>query len=350
MIYTVTGFYGTGSSAVTDVIKECKNVTCYEDYEIRFLHDPDGISDLEYNLVENPNRHNSSHAIKRFINAMDMLDHVYFIKRYSKHVGNDFKKYTDEFVKDITIMKYRSYWHFDVYEKGRMFYFLDSIYRNLVWTFHNRLHTPIHKYTLLPKDESAILGVTNEDEFLHAVHKYVYNVINMVNKDHNPDVFLDQLVPPSNIKRYARYFKPNDMKAIIVDRDPRDIYLSEKIVWKGGVAPTETVEQFITWYLWTRNTMEKCDDQLTHFVQFEDLIYKYDNTVKNILDFYGIAENRHTEIKKYFNPDISVNNTQLWNKYPEYEEDIKKIEKELSKYCYNFPKEYNGKKKNVRSF
>lgn len=109
MIYTVTGFYGTGSSAVTDVIKECKNVTCYEDYEIRFLHDPDGISDLEYNLVENPNRHNSSHAIKRFINAMDMLDHVYFIKRYSKHVGNDFKKYTDEFVKDITIMKYRSY-------------------------------------------------------------------------------------------------------------------------------------------------------------------------------------------------------------------------------------------------
>ena len=39
------------------------NVCCKNDNEIRFLHDPDGISDLEYNLIENPNRHNSSHSM-----------------------------------------------------------------------------------------------------------------------------------------------------------------------------------------------------------------------------------------------------------------------------------------------
>lgn len=53
-VLTVTGFYSTGSSAVTDLIKECEGVFCKSDYEVRFLHDPDGVSDLEYHLIENP--------------------------------------------------------------------------------------------------------------------------------------------------------------------------------------------------------------------------------------------------------------------------------------------------------
>ena len=35
-------------------------------------------------------------------------------------------------------------------------------------------------------------------------------------------------------------------------------------------------------------------------------------------------------------PDVSINNTQLWNKYPEYDKDIKIIESELSEYLYPF--------------
>ena len=65
MILTVTGCYSTGSSAVTDLVKECRDVYCKDDYEVRFAYDPDGIADLEYHLVENPNRHNTSHAIKK---------------------------------------------------------------------------------------------------------------------------------------------------------------------------------------------------------------------------------------------------------------------------------------------
>ena len=50
IILTTTGCYGTGSSAVTDLIREFNCVDCKGEYEVRFIHDPDGISDLEYNI------------------------------------------------------------------------------------------------------------------------------------------------------------------------------------------------------------------------------------------------------------------------------------------------------------
>ena len=52
-------YYGSGSSVITDFISEFGSVYSFSDEEFRFVQDPDGISDLEYNLVENFNRHNS---------------------------------------------------------------------------------------------------------------------------------------------------------------------------------------------------------------------------------------------------------------------------------------------------
>ena len=56
---TCASYYGSGSSVITDFVSEFSEVYSYGDFEFRFIQDPDGISDLEYNLVENFNRHNS---------------------------------------------------------------------------------------------------------------------------------------------------------------------------------------------------------------------------------------------------------------------------------------------------
>ena len=64
-------YYGSGSSAITDFVSEFSSVYSFTDEEFRFIQDPDGIADLEYNLVENFNRHNSGHAIKRYIKLVD---------------------------------------------------------------------------------------------------------------------------------------------------------------------------------------------------------------------------------------------------------------------------------------
>lgn len=64
-------YYGSGSSAITDFVSEFDNVYSFTNEEFRFIQDPNGISDLEYNLVENFNRHNSGHALKRYKKLVD---------------------------------------------------------------------------------------------------------------------------------------------------------------------------------------------------------------------------------------------------------------------------------------
>ena len=65
-IITCASYYGSGSSALTDLVTEYARVKNLSEYEFRFIHDIDGIADLEYHLVNCHNRHNSGHALKRF--------------------------------------------------------------------------------------------------------------------------------------------------------------------------------------------------------------------------------------------------------------------------------------------
>ena len=44
-------YYGSGSSVVTDFVSEFDTVYSFTNEEFRFLQDPDGVSDLEYNLI-----------------------------------------------------------------------------------------------------------------------------------------------------------------------------------------------------------------------------------------------------------------------------------------------------------
>ena len=54
-VITCTSYYGTGSSAVTDYVTEFETVKSLGEYEIRILHDMDGVTDLQYHLTENHN-------------------------------------------------------------------------------------------------------------------------------------------------------------------------------------------------------------------------------------------------------------------------------------------------------
>ena len=57
LLITPTGYFNTGSSAITHMLTEIEGVENSSGvYEMRILFDPDCISDLEYNLIENPHR------------------------------------------------------------------------------------------------------------------------------------------------------------------------------------------------------------------------------------------------------------------------------------------------------
>ena len=66
-IITCASFGNTGSGVITDYLLEFDNILNPGDYELRFLHDYDGVSTLEHALVHNFHRMNSDIAIQNFI-------------------------------------------------------------------------------------------------------------------------------------------------------------------------------------------------------------------------------------------------------------------------------------------
>lgn len=120
-------YYGSGSSAVTDYVSEFNNVYSFTNEEFRFVQDPDGVSDLEYNLVENFNRHNSGHALKRFKKLVDFQSGNFLFKRYEKFFLGNWKKYSYEYIKNLTDFTYHGWWQYDLLDKGTLFY-LKNVY------------------------------------------------------------------------------------------------------------------------------------------------------------------------------------------------------------------------------
>lgn len=332
-IVTTTGFYGTGSSAITDLLMEYDCIKIKSDYEIRIAHDPYGIRNLEFNLIENPNRHNSSFALKKFIDYVDFLSNPILGKKYQKYFEGQFKRIATSYIDSLFEFSYSGSWHYDLIDRGLFVFFCSRLYNKIIKFL--RLCLGIHderNYSLLVSKPKAYGTICNEDEFLLHTRDFFEQLAKSINPEGMESVLMDQLVPPSNIGVYERYF--NSIKIIVVDRDPRDIFLLEKLVWKGPVVPCNDVELFCKWFLWTRRQYENTNKGSSLFIQFEDLIYDYDETIGNIEKYLGISPENHKNKFKKFNPSFSIKNTKLWEKFPEYKDEISFIEHKLKQYCY----------------
>ena len=335
-IITCAGYYATGSSAVTDFFSEFSNCSSVGGYEFRFAHDPDGIRDLEYNLIDNNNRHNTSNAIKRFIRYVTYLNggRLKLRKCYRKFLDDEFLKYSMEYLHNITELQTAAWWHYDQQEKGMLFDFVDKGLSKIV----NFLHIRKFRFSLMEIfKEQAYFSAIDKETFYNYTREYTEKIVNYMNKSKSDFVMVDQLVPPSNVNRYLNYF--NDIKVIVVDRDPRDIFISANEIYKEKIIPYSKVDEFCKWYEITRRHRkhENYDSEKVLFLKFEDMLYDYENTTKRLVDFIGLDAKDHVHPKMHFIPEISINNTNLKRKYPKYKEDIKFIEEHLKEYLYDFP-------------
>ena len=95
------------------------------------------------------------------------------------------------------------------------------------------------------KSEYGYFSYISEEQFLALTKKYTNSLFEAANVENAPFFMVDQLVPASNIARYTRYF--DDLLAIIVERDPRDLYIREKLgPWL--TTPIDSVEDFCSWF------------------------------------------------------------------------------------------------------
>ena len=332
-VITCASYYGTGSSAITDLFSECRSVFSFGDYEYRFLQEPDGISDLEYNVVENNHRHNTSDSIKRFLKYMD--NNKKFGYGGYDIFGSNYELLVNKYVSDITELITFSWWNKDRIDKGRLFCLIDRVYSFVRRMYSGGLRTE-KKFSLLQNHELGYFTAIEEQEFIEKTQLFVEELLDSAMPDKRDFVMVDQMVPPTNIDRYVRYFK--DVRVIVVDRDPRDLYLLEKLYWQWGVIPVHKVSDFVKWFEITRKHSDGSQDYSDCILRlkFEDLVYKYDETKERLFAFVGLNGNDHIDKKKYFNPSISIKNTNLFSRHPGYNNDIRYIEEHLEKYIYNF--------------
>ena len=149
-------------------------------------------------------------------------------------------------------------------------------------------------------------------------------------------ILVDGLFRPESVIHELNWF--TNAKCTIVDRDPRDHYVINKLYWGEPYIPTWTVETYIDWFKTYRSCAEKFAEYSDKILQvrFEDLIYDYEASLIKIKNFLNLQDSEHTKKGQIFIPEKSQTNTQIFRKYPKYLKDIEKIEKELPEFCYPY--------------
>lgn len=340
-LITSTGFFNTGSSAATNILQEFETVNCRGDVnEIRLLFDTDCISDLEYNLVDNPHRHNTSNAVKRFKKFVDFSSNPLMDHHYEHIFNGKFKKLSYQYISDLCDVVYKGQYFGDAYNRGKLFWFLNRCYQKIIRVLFSARRMP--KWitrSLVSNKELAYAGTFSEEKFLKTTNTYISNLLEAMGQQ--SDFYLiDQFFPPTNPKRYLRYIPSNiETKVFIIDRDPIDLFLTDKYFLNSGLIPSYDVNVYCDWFLWTRGQSEKFEmPENVIRLQFEDFIYNYDDTRRKICKFVGLDIDSPCNQFSCFDPKKSVNNTQLIKRFKSVNKDeIDIIRNRLNKYCYNFP-------------
>jgi hypothetical protein len=332
LIIGVCGFIGTGSSAVSDFLKEFDENVVFDKFEFDFIKAIDSIADMSWHISQG-NTTRSTIAIHRFKKRCDM----YYGKMRSV-AGNQFKLLTDSYIDNIIMASWYGnnptidkYFHpyltkFRISRKMiQILKVLYAKYQKKTGKYVNRF--PFHKF-----------NITDHDNFYDITRKYIEDILKMLGKEEGKNMVLDQLFSVNNPQSTMKFF--NNPRAVIVDRDPRDQYLYFKNYLypkHRRLIPADNVENFVTAYKNMRKGMPyTIPDANILIVKFEDMVYEYSETTRRVADFLELKN--HNRPKTIFNPEISVGNTQLFRNFPQYEQDILYIEKELPEYLYPFEK------------
>ena len=316
----VSGYGYSGSSAVVDLLREFKNYKTL-DFEFRLVKDPHGIIDLECFLVDNWDVIRNDAAIKDFLSfskVLDREDSRYFQRGFDyKHkLKGVFSDQTKIYINNLTDVMYSGNTMVFDYKLLRTSFLLKRLKRKIFRKDYK---------------QGMYLSRPSKDKFVYETKLYLENIFSKFATDQD-SIILDQCIPTSNIKKSLNYF--NNIKLIIIDRDPRDVYMelmNQNSLIGAELRESNNIEKYIKWFKTTRES-EDITDAIILKISFEDLILDYANTVETIKEFLGTNVN-HKYQYKFLNPEVSRNNIKLWKAFPD-QDVMNKIYRELAGYCY----------------
>jgi hypothetical protein len=351
----VTGYFGAGSSAVLDLLCEynCNSTGVKNEkggYEHTTLYHPGGIFDLEDKLLLGNDIHRADEALRTFEKEMLRLNNNNFgwFGSFKKMFGDKFEKNLKEFVAELH--------PFDIKAK---------YYGQCKKVVFNPLKIPVQlaakilvgrtiyvwgrQFIHKPAIPKMRVAFPSQEEFYSAARKFVSNYMEMYKEQGKENILFDRLLLCHNAYRMPRYFDEK-FRLIIVSRDVRDVYCLNKYLWPqinaGTMYPTD-IDVFVDYWRRVNSYERKVNDSRILNINFEDLVYHYEETVKKIEKHCNLTKEKHVDLKKYLIPEKSIKNTQVFKLREEWEDEIKKIEERLSEYCYGFPYENETKIKEM---
>ncbi|MDO4935198.1 MAG: hypothetical protein Q4E42_00880 [Phascolarctobacterium sp.] len=332
MIIAVTGYGSTGASAYVDVLREFVGINHINE-EFPILHYGDGLLNLRQ-AIGYGNRLQIQTALLRFKNNIGSKRDT----GLNKLTQNKYLELTEKYFNAIANVQWRGscvddpvdllpWYKKEKYKLSREIYklILPLLGKNKKTAFLQQRYfstLPLQKFDALTKE-------------------YLQNIFMVMGFQQSETVLLEQVFNPCQPLAGMEFFE-NDVLSLVVDRDPRDVYLLTNVIFPelNKYMPCDkNVKNFVTYYEAVHK--DKVNDSRVKYVQYEDLIYNYDTTVQKICGW--LPSFSHLNKGKYFKPEYSYNNTQLWKKYPQYSEDIQYIEKELPEMLYDF----DGKENNI---
>ncbi len=336
-ILSCDGYYGSGSSAINDLLSEYSCVGGKaSNFECRVFFGVYGIPNLYNNFVVRNMYPN--YAIRDYYEICKFYAKYRRKMNYEKYFDGHFMEYTEEYLKNLS-GKQIGVTHFspNYYRLNHIEDFIIRVSNKILSignSIYNRSHTDVREVTsyLFQPEQPVSMYEFDEEKFICITKNYLYKLIKHIAGD-SEMVVMDAFFQRDVEGLYDKLF--DDKRFFITNRDPRDVYITNKYIFKTKSIPTNDIESFCDWYRHTRTYQRGYDQKDVMRVRFEDMIYKYDETVSEIEEFVGVKSSEHIYKHKYFDPNISINNTRLWVKYKE-DDSINYIEKQLSEWLYPF--------------
>ncbi len=341
----VTGYFGTGSSAVIDLLKEYDNIQVVPDTGMEYEHSvffvPGGLFELCAKLLHGISPQGSDMAINDFVDAMKRLNDNDFgwFGSYEKMFGDKFMIEVDKFVNNISTV--RSCTNSNHSKKVR-FSLIKAAAQLFVHIFTGKKIVKYGRW-YVEDGKNVYFSMPSSEEFYKAAKEFTSGYLRLFQTSSNTThAIFDHLIWPQQVDEFANCFD-DDFKVIIVDRDPRDVYISDQYLW--SVPPigyskahfpsilTEFIEE------WKRTVNATSNSKNILIINFEDLVYNYEESISKIEMFLKIDPKRHNKKTKIFNPEKSIENTQVFLLKEEWKAIASQLSKELPDFIYPFSKD-----------
>lgn len=332
-IVDLSGFSFSGKSALSDLLREVDGVYVPpSDVEFDLIRTSGGIISLHNDLVKCWSPVRSSEAIRRFKHLIKIFSGSNFVRDKLFRAGFNYdlqypgfsieaEKYINSLVED----QWKGEWPYAYENLNRMQIFV----RKLLRKFGFSKATEFDIYHSSPSEEEFI---TKTREFLNFI------ICDTIDRSSFHTRVVHNALEPFLCGATSQYFP--ELKQIVVDRDPRDVYLSAKNYSKGGKKGwNATTGDGVLGFIQKYKSMKKNDLHCSNSdnklrIYFEDLVLNYDESKSEIFGFLGVDENQHKLAKTFFKPHVSKNGVGMW-RYAKGdlkdESDI--IAKELKQYC-----------------